>query len=131
MKYYIPANAGSHLLSTVCMLKNLTFTLSTISSSTYFKMRLLQWIVILLMTFVTILFMYPGGASSLKKKLVLLYFSISVNEYQVLWSYLIIKNITYCTISFLFCNVTVLDSVVLSSFNFKIHSVKKHNILYV
>lgn len=62
---YIPVNAGSHLLSTVCMLKNLTLTLRTISSSTYFRIKLLQLIVMLFTTFVTMLFIYPGGASSL------------------------------------------------------------------
>ena len=64
-KIYLPVNAGSHLLFTVCILKNLTLILRTMSSSTYFNIRLLQFIVMLFMTFVTILLMYPGGASSL------------------------------------------------------------------
>lgn len=59
---YSPVNAGCHDSLADCRVTVFTLTDSTMSSSTYLRIRLLQMMVMLLTILFTKLCTYPGGA---------------------------------------------------------------------
>ena len=61
---YPPMNAGCHDSLADCRVTVFTLTDSTISSSTYLRIRLLQMMVMLLTILFTKLCTYPGGATT-------------------------------------------------------------------